>query len=120
MTRVKRGVTKRNRHKKWLKMASGYFGRGKSCYRIAHERVEKGLLYSFIHRKQKARIMRSDYWIPRINAACRQNGTKYSEFINALKSTGYELDRKILADIAVRDPALFTSIVQQSARHKEA
>ena len=119
MTRVKRGVTKRNRHKKWLKLASGYFGRGNRCYRIAHERVEKGLTYAFAHRKQKSRIMRSDYWIPRINAACRQNGTKYSEFINALKNGSYELNRKILADIAVRDPSLFSSIVEQTLNQKE-
>jgi large subunit ribosomal protein L20 len=118
MTRVKRGVTKRNRHKKWLKMASGYFGRANRCYRIAHERVEKGLTYAFAHRKQRARIMRSDYWIPRINAACRQNGTKYSEFINALKNSGYELDRKILADVAVRDPSLFSSMVEQAMSQK--
>ena len=113
MIRVKRGVTKRNRHKKWLKLASGYFGRANRCYRVARERVEKGMTYAFIHRKQRTRIMRSDYWIPRINAACRQNGTKYSEFMNAMKTHGYELNRKILADIAVRDPQLFSSMVER-------
>jgi large subunit ribosomal protein L20 len=71
------------------------------------------MTYAFAHRKQRTRMMRSDYWIPRINAACRQNGTKYSEFMNAIKNSGYELNRKILADIAVKNPELFSSMVEK-------
>lgn len=110
MARVKRGITKKQRHKKILSMAKGYRGRSSSCYRIAHERVEKGLQYAYRDRKKKKSTFRS-LWITRINAAVREFGLKYSVFINALSKAGVVIDRKILADMAVRDVESFRKIV---------
>ena len=110
MARVKRGVTKRQRHKKVLSMAKGYRGRSSTCYRIAHERVEKGLQYAYRDRKKKKSTFRS-LWITRINAAVRECGLKYSVFINALSKANITLDRKVLADMAVRDVEAFRKIV---------
>ncbi|MDA0902462.1 MAG: 50S ribosomal protein L20 [Proteobacteria bacterium] len=113
MSRVKRGVTKRARHKKILKMAKGYRGRAKNCYRIAIERVEKALQYAYRDRRTKKRDFRG-LWIQRINAAVREYGLIYSKFMNGLKIANVDIDRKILADIAVKEPNAFKEIVEKA------
>lgn len=113
MARVKRGTTTHARHKKILDLASGYRGRANSCYRVAIEKVEKGLRYAYRDRKAKKREFRS-LWIRRINAGARENGLTYSQLMNGIKISGIVLDRKVLADIAARDPASFTAIVEQA------
>ena len=114
MTRVKRGVTKRARHKKWIDMASGYFGRAGTCYRIARERVERGRQHAYKHRKEFKREMRS-LWILRINAACREHGVRYSQFIAGLKNIGCEWNRKMLSECAIHDPASFKKMVMDAS-----
>jgi len=116
MSRVKRGVVKKARHKKIIKMAKGYRGRAKNCFRIAIQRVEKALQYAYRDRRTKKRDLRA-LWIQRINAAVRQHDMVYSKFINGLKKSKIDLDRKVLADLAVRDPDTFGKIV---AKAKEA
>ena len=113
MPRVKRGVTKRKRHKKYLKMAKGYWGAKKNHYRIARETVEKGLTYAYRDRKVKKRNFRK-LWIQRINAAVREYGLSYSQFINGLKKSGVELNRKVLADLAVWDKEAFKELVEKA------
>jgi large subunit ribosomal protein L20 len=113
MARVKRGVTTHARHKKVIKAAKGYRGRNKSNYRIALEKVEKALQYAYRDRRVKKRNFRS-LWIQRINAGAREHGMTYSVFMNGLSVAGIELDRKILADIAVREPEAFKSLVDQA------
>jgi large subunit ribosomal protein L20 len=113
MARVKRGVTTHARHKKIIDLAAGYRGRANNCFRIAIEKVEKGLSYAYRDRKAKKREFRS-LWIRRINAGARANGLTYSELMNGIKLSGIELDRKVLADIAARDPESFTAIVEQA------
>ena len=113
MSRVKRGVTKHARHKKVTDAAKGYRGRNKNTFRIANQRVEKGLQYAYRDRRAKKREFRK-LWIQRINAAARLNDMKYSTFMNGLAKAGIELDRKVLADLAVREPAAFTSLVEQA------
>jgi len=113
MAHVKRGVTKRARHRKILKMAKGYRGRASTCYRVAIERVEHGLQYAYRDRRNKKRTFRA-LWIQRINAAARQNGMVYSKFMAGLIKAGVTLDRKVLADIAVHDAAMFTVLAKQS------
>jgi len=115
MARVKNGLTRKARHKKVLERAKGYRGRGGSCYRIAHERTEKGMQYAYRDRKAKKGDMRS-LWIVRINAAVREHGVKYGEFIAALAKAGIELDRKVLAALAVENPAEFKAVVDQAKR----
>jgi len=112
MSRVKRGVTKRARHKKILKLAKGYRGRAKNCYRVAIEKVEKALQYAYRDRRTKKRDFRG-LWIQRINAAVREYGLIYSTFINGLKIANVDLDRKILSDLAVREPESFKKIVDK-------
>ena len=112
MARVKRGVTAHARHKKILKMASGYRGRAKDCYRIAIERVEKGLQYAYRDRRVRKRNFRA-LWIQRINAGVRQYGLTYSQFMNGIHKSGIEVDRKILADLAAREPETFKGLVDQ-------
>jgi large subunit ribosomal protein L20 len=112
MAHVKRGVTTHARHKKVLKMAKGYRGRSNNCYRIAIEKVEKGLQYAYRDRRAKKRTFRA-LWIQRINAAVREHGLVYSQFANGLVRAAIELDRKVLADLAVREPAAFAAIVEQ-------
>jgi large subunit ribosomal protein L20 len=109
--RVKRGSNRRDRRKKILKLAEGYWGGKSRLHRTAKIQVEKSLQYAYRDRKQRKRHFRS-LWITRINAAARLNGTSYSVFINGLKNAGCELDRKVLADIAVRDPKAFTELVE--------
>jgi len=109
--RVKRGVAAHRRHKKYLKMAKGYIGAGSRLYRTARERVERALCFAFRDRKMKKRDFRR-LWIVRINAAARINGVSYSRFINGLSKAGIAINRKMLADLAVRDAAVFAQIVQ--------
>jgi large subunit ribosomal protein L20 len=113
MARVKRGVTGHARHKKVLELAKGYRGRSKSSFRIAVEKVEKGLRYAYRDRRNKKRNFRA-LWIQRINAGARELGLTYSELINGLKRAGVELDRKVLADLAAREPDAFKAVVAQA------
>lgn len=113
MPRVKRGTKRSDRRKKILKRASGYFLTKSKLYQAAQEAVERGLKFAYTGRKQKKRQYRS-LWIVRINAAAKQNGISYSQLIHGLKAAGVELDRKILADIAVHDAAGFTALVEQA------
>lgn len=113
MAHVKRSVTKRARHRKILKMAKGYRGRASTCYRVAIERVEHGLQYAYRDRRNKKRSFRA-LWIQRINAAAREHGLVYSEFMHGLTLAGITLDRKALADIAVQDTALFAELAKKA------
>ncbi|HVC51012.1 MAG TPA: 50S ribosomal protein L20 [Stellaceae bacterium] len=110
MARVKRGVTAHARHKKVLDLAKGYRGRGSKAYRVALEKVEKGLRYAYRDRRNKKRDFRG-LWIQRINAGAREHGLTYSQFINGLKRAGLDLDRKVLSDLAVREPESFAAII---------
>jgi large subunit ribosomal protein L20 len=110
MARVKRGVTAHARHKKVLGLAKGYRGRSNSSFRIAIEKVEKGLRYAYRDRRVKKRTFRA-LWIQRINAAVREHGLTYSQFINGVSRAGIELDRKVLSDLAIREPEAFKGIV---------
>ncbi len=111
MARVKRGVTTHARHKKILKLAKGYRGRGKTTYRVAVERVEKALQYAYRDRRNRKRDFRR-LWIQRINAATRQRGMTYGRFIDGLNKAGVEVDRKMLSDIAVHEPEAFNALVE--------
>jgi large subunit ribosomal protein L20 len=113
MPRVKRGVTARARHKKVLQQAKGYRGRRKNVYRIAKEAVMKAGQYAYRDRRQRKRQFRT-LWIARINAAAREQGLTYSTFMNGLKKAAIEIDRKVLADLAVFDKAAFAQIVGQA------
>jgi large subunit ribosomal protein L20 len=113
MPRVKRGVTARARHKKVLALAKGYRGRRKSVYRIAKQAVMKAGQYAYRDRRQRKRQFRS-LWIVRINAAARECGLTYSVFMNGLKRAAIEIDRKVLADLAVFDKPAFAQIVAQA------
>ena len=111
--RVKTGVVRRRRHKKILKMARGFYSGRRKHFRKAKEQLERSLYYGFRDRKQKKREFRK-LWIVRINAACRLNGISYSRFINGLLKAGIELDRKILANLAMNEPAAFKEIVEKA------
>lgn len=113
MARVKRGVTTHARHKKILKLAKGYRGRASTCFRVAIEKVEKALRYAYRDRRAKKRNFRA-LWIQRINAGTRQHGMPYSRFMDGLKKAGIALDRKVLADIAAREPEAFKSLVAKA------
>jgi large subunit ribosomal protein L20 len=115
MARVKRGVMVRKRHNKLLKQAKGYQGSRSRRIRVARQTVLKALSYAYRDRRNRKRDFRR-LWIIRINAAARQNGMSYSKLMNGLKQAGITLDRKILADMAVRDPAAFSSVVEQIQR----
>ena len=112
MARVKRGVASRKYRKKTLKMAKGYQGRNKNCYRIAVQKVQKGLQYNYRDRRVRRREFRA-LWIVRLNAVVREMGMKYSTFIDKLKKAGIELNRKMLADLAVNEPSAFKAIVDR-------
>ena len=118
MARVKRGVQARARHKKILKMAKGYRGRSKNVFRVAIQRVEKALQYAYRDRRTKKRNFRA-LWIQRINAGAREHGMNYSQFIQGIKKAEIEIDRKILADIALNNPITFKSIVEKVRGRKE-
>jgi large subunit ribosomal protein L20 len=109
MARVKRGVTTHARHKKILGLAKGYRGRSSKAYRIAIERVEKGLQYAYRDRRNKKRDFRG-LWIQRINAGAREHGLTYSQFMHGIKLAGLDLDRKVLSDLAIREPEAFQAI----------
>ena len=113
MPRVKRGVTAHARHKKILTLAKGYRGRRKSVYRIAKQAVMKAGQYAYRDRRQKKRQFRA-LWIARINAAARELGLKYSTFMNGLKKSQIEVDRKVLADLAVFDKPAFAALATQA------
>ena len=113
MPRVKTGVVRRRRHKKILKLAKGFYSGRRKHFRKAKEQLERSMYYAFRDRKQKKREFRK-LWIIRINAACRLNDISYSRFINGLKKSGIELDRKILADMAMNDAAAFKVVVDQA------
>ena len=113
MARVKRGVTTHARHKKIIERAKGYRGRGNNVFTVAIERVEKGLQYAYRDRRVKKRNFRA-LWIQRINAGAREHGLTYSQFMNGIKRAGIELDRKVLSDLAVREPDAFKSLVEQA------
>ncbi|MFV0321696.1 MAG: 50S ribosomal protein L20 [Alphaproteobacteria bacterium] len=115
MARVKRGVTTHARHKKIVKMAKGYRGRANNNFRIAVERVEHGLQYAYRDRKAKKRSFRA-LWIQRINAAVRQHGLNYSQFMNGIHKAGIEVDRKVLADLAVHQPESFEALVNEAKK----
>ncbi|MBD0348775.1 MAG: 50S ribosomal protein L20 [Thermoleophilia bacterium] len=113
MPRVKRSVHARKKRRKVLGQAKGYFGRRHSSYKLAKEQVERSLAYAYRDRKAKKRVFRR-LWIVRINAAARQQGLSYSEFVAGCKKAGIELDRKVLADLAVSDPPAFGRIAEQA------
>ena len=109
--RVKTGIVRRRRHKKILKLARGFFSGRRKHFRKAKEQLERSLVYAYRDRKQKKRDFRK-LWITRINAACRLNGISYSKFIYGLKKAGIELDRKMLADLAMNDTEAFAKIAE--------
>ena len=113
MSRVKRGVTKHARHGKVIKAAKGYYGRRKNTFRAANQAVEKAGQYAYRDRRTRKRNFRS-LWIQRINAAAREHGLTYSRFIDGLGKAGIEIDRKMLADLAVREPDAFKALVEKA------
>lgn len=115
MARVKGGVTTRARHRKVLKQAKGYFGTKSINYKVAKQAVMKSLQYAYRDRKANKRNFRK-IWITRINAAARINGMSYSKFMDGLKKCGIELNRKVLADMAVNDPTAFATLVNQAKK----
>lgn len=112
MTRAKSGKISKNRHKKVIKMAKGFRGRAKNCFRIAIERVEKSLQYAYRDRRTKKRDFRA-LWIQRINAAAREHGMTYATFINGLKKANIEVDRKMLAELAVNNQENFADLIKE-------
>ena len=118
MTRIKRGTNKRRRHKKVLKATKGHQGVRHTLYRRAHESLIHALSYSYAHRKEKKGDMRR-LWNIRINAAARANGTTYSRLIHGLKLAGVDINRKMLADLAIRDPQAFAEIAAQAKARLE-
>ena len=114
MSRVKRGVTGHARHRKVIKQAKGYYGRRKNTIRVARQAVEKAGQYAYRDRKVRKRTFRA-LWIQRINAAARENGLTYGRLIDGLKKAGIELDRKVLADIAVHEPQTFKGLVEAAS-----
>ncbi|MBR5238964.1 MAG: 50S ribosomal protein L20 [Clostridia bacterium] len=113
MARIKGAVVTRRRHKKILKLAKGYRGAKSRLFRTANEAVMKSLVYAYIGRKQKKREFRQ-LWIARINAAARMNGISYSKLMNGLKKANIEINRKMLSEIAIADPAAFTALVEKA------
>lgn|SRR5665647_543270 len=111
MARVKRGVTTHRRHKKILKLAKGYVGSKSKLFRVANQQVMKSGNYAYAHRKLRKRDFRK-LWIARINAAARENGTTYSRMIHGLKVKGVDINRKVLADLAISDPQGFTDLAE--------
>ena len=113
MARVKTGYTRRKRHKKILKITKGQYGTRSKLFRRANEAMMKSLWYSYRDRRNRRRALRR-LWIARINAAARLNGTTYSRLANSLKGANIQLNRKMLADMAVRDPNAFSAVVEQT------
>lgn len=119
MSRVKRGVTARHRHKKVLELTKGHRATKHSLYRRAHESMLKSLSYAYAHRRERRGDMRR-LWIARINAASRANGLSYGQLVDGLKKSGVEVNRKMLADMAVREPGAFASLVTTAKAKLEA
>ena len=115
MTRATRGVQVNARHKKILKLAKGYRGRSSKCYRVAKQSVEKALQYAYRDRKARKRNFRA-LWIQRINAAAREHGLTYSTFINGVTKAGIEVDRKVMADLAVHNPTAFKALADAALK----
>ena len=115
MARVKGALSTRKRHKKILKLAKGYRGGKSKLYRIANQAVMKSLSYAYVGRKLKKRDFRS-LWITRISAACKMNDINYSRFMNGLKKANIEINRKMLSEIAINDPAAFTQLVETAKK----
>ncbi|MDL2328037.1 50S ribosomal protein L20 [Ruminococcaceae bacterium OttesenSCG-928-A11] len=115
MARIKGAMMTRKRRKKTLKLAKGYYGSKSTHFKMAKQQVMKSGNYAFIGRKQRKRDFRS-LWITRINAACRANGINYSSFMNGLKKSGVELNRKMLSEMAIHDPASFTALVDTAKK----
>ena len=113
MARVKRGVTTHARHRKIIKNAKGYYGRRKNTFRVANQAVEKAGQYAYRDRRTRKRTFRA-LWIQRINAATREHGMTYGRFINGLNLAGIEVDRKVLSDLAIREPEAFKALVDQA------
>ncbi len=113
MARIKRGMTAHAKHKKMLDMAKGYRGRNSTVFRVAKEKVEKGLQYAYRDRKAKKTTFRM-LWIARINAGVRAEGLTYSRFMNGLKQANIQLDRKVLADIALNDAEAFKGLIEKA------
>ncbi|MGE5389429.1 MAG: 50S ribosomal protein L20 [Deltaproteobacteria bacterium] len=116
MPRVKRGVTTHRRHKKILKLAKGYRGSKSKLYRVANQQVMKSGNYAYIHRRQKKRDFRR-LWIARINAAARDNGLSYSRMMHGLKVAGVDINRKVLAELAISDPGGFTQLAELAKKN---
>lgn len=112
MSRAINGSVSKKRHKKVLKLAKGFRGRAKNCFRIAIEKVEKALRYAYRDRRNRKRDFRA-LWIQRINAAVREHGLVYSQFINGLNLANIDLDRKVLSDLAIKEPEAFASVIEQ-------
>ena len=112
MTRAKSGLVSKNRHKKIIKMAKGYRGRANNCFRVAIEKVEKALQYAYRDRRNRKRDFRG-LWVQRINAAVREHGMVYYTFMGGMKKAAIEIDRKMLAELAVNNPEGFAQIVEQ-------
>ena len=115
MARVKRGTTSHARHKKVLEQSKGFRGRTSTTYRAAKERLEKSLQYAYRDRRNKKRDFRG-LWIQRINAAVREHGLTYSRFMSGLTKAGVEIDRKVLSDLAIHEPAAFKALVDQASK----
>tara|TARA_A100001037_G_C15020305_1_gene576005 strand:+ start:664 stop:1023 length:360 start_codon:yes stop_codon:yes gene_type:complete len=113
MSRARSGVAAHARHKKVLAQAKGYRGRNRTAFRVAKEKVEKGLQYAYRDRRNRKRSFRA-LWIQRINAGARQNGLTYSRLMNGLNRAGIELDRKVLSELAIKEPAAFKAICEQA------
>ncbi len=113
MARVKRGVTSHAKHKKTLKAAKGFYGRRKNTIRTAKAAVDKAMQYATRDRKNKKRTIRS-LWIQRINAAVREAGLTYSRFIDGLARCGIEVDRKVMSELAITEPAAFTALIEKA------
>ena len=113
MSRARSGVAAHARHKKVLAQAKGYRGRNRTAFRIAKEKVEKGLQYAYRDRRNRKRSFRA-LWIQRINAGARLNGLTYSRLMNGLNRAGIELDRKVLSELAIKEPAAFKTICEQA------
>ena len=119
MARVKRGVTAHAKHKKVVKLAKGYRGRNNNVFRVAVEKVEKGMQYAYRDRRARKRNFRA-LWIQRINAGAREHGLTYSQLIDGLNKAGIELDRKVLSDLAISEPEAFKSLVDQAQAARAA
>ena len=113
MSRVKRGTVQKARHKRVLEQAKGYYGRRKNVFRVATQAVDKAQQYAYRDRKNRKRSFRA-LWIQRINAGAREHGMKYNQVINGLSLAGIEIDRKVLSDLAIREPEAFKAILDQA------